>query len=56
MDRLARKQEETEEHVSAAESDLNSLQAAVDGQLSAVEGSLTGLWTELYKELLERQE
>ena len=30
MDRLARKQEETE-HVSAVESDLNSVKAAVDG-------------------------
>ena len=30
MDRLARQQEETEEHVSAVESDLNSVKAAVD--------------------------
>ena len=56
VDGLAPKQVETEEHVSAVEGDLNSVKAAVDGRLSAVEGSLTGLRTELHEELLEKQE
>ena len=42
--------------MSAVEGDLNSVKAAVDGRLSAVEGSLTGLRTEIHEELLEKQE
>ena len=56
MDGLAWKQVETKEHVSAVEGNLNSVKAAVDRQLSAVEGSLIGLRSELHEELLEKQE
>ena len=34
----------------------NSVKADVDRQLSVVEGSMTGLRTELHKEFLGRQE
>ena len=50
VDGLARKQKETEEHVFAMESVLNSVKATVDGRLTEVEGSLTGLRIELHEE------
>ena len=46
VDGLARKQVETEEHVSAVEGDLNSVKAAVDGRLSAVELRIPPDWPE----------
>ena len=56
MDGIAQKQQETDEHVHAIEDDLQGVKAAVDGRLSAMERSLTGLRTDVMSELLERQE
>ncbi len=43
VDGLAQKQREINEHVSALEGDLESVKAVVDGRLTSVEESLTGL-------------
>ena len=56
VDDIARKQQETDELVHAIEDGLHEVKTAVDGRLSAMEGSLTGLRSDVHSELLEEQE
>jgi len=56
VDGIAQKKQETDEHVHANEGDLHAVKTMVDERLSAMEGSVTGVRTELQLELFERQE